>query len=137
MNADELGEYLDRHFHQPGDRLFRMEVLPAYAVDSDGDDYERWLDGATEPTWSRKQPWLDTLRGERANGQISTMINDDTVVPMTYDGRGRFVNAHVADRGEVAAYVRTRDVAWAAAEPFVTWWARHPELHRRRATQAQ
>lgn len=42
--------------------LFRWETLPAYEVASDGTDYRRYLDGAPEPTWERKQPWLDTLR---------------------------------------------------------------------------
>ncbi|WP_037068949.1 DUF6879 family protein [Pseudonocardia acaciae] len=187
MDADELGGFIDQRFRLPGDRLFRMEVLPAYEVDSDGDDYRRWLDGATEPTWSRKQPWLDSLRRERDNGQVSTrvrvlsdelttyeryacefgyvhnasagedirvlhrgehalphelqeedfwVINDDIVVPMRYDQHGRFESAYVAEHDEVATYVRARDVAWAAAEPFLAWWARHPELHRRTA-QAQ
>lgn len=52
------------------DRLFRMETLPAYAVDSDGDDYHRWVAGEPEPTWERKQPWLDVLRADRDAGRI-------------------------------------------------------------------
>lgn len=47
---------------------------PAYEVASDGEDYQQWLAGAAEPTWSRKQPWLDTLRRERENGQVSTRV---------------------------------------------------------------
>ena len=74
MDVTALGRYIDEHFYRPGHRLFRMEVLPAYEVDSDGEDYERWLGGACEPSWSRKQPWLDTLRRERDNDQVSTRI---------------------------------------------------------------
>lgn len=181
MDAAALGRFIDEHYHQPGDRLFRMEVLPEYEVGSDGDDYHRWLAGATEPTWSRKQPWLDTLHRERENGQVSTrvrilseqvtnyeryacdfgyrynaayedirvlhrgehpvpadliehdfwIINDAVVVRMCYDDHGRFDCAEVADPGHLDEYLRTRDRAWQAAEPFPDWWNRHPELHRR------
>ena len=40
-----------------------------YEVATDGSDYRRWLDGATEPTWERKQAWFDTLDRERAEGR--------------------------------------------------------------------
>jgi len=73
MDAEALGCFIDEHYHRPGDRLFRMEVLPEYEVGSDGEDFRRWLAGAGEPTWSRKQPWLDTLRREHANGQVSRL----------------------------------------------------------------
>jgi hypothetical protein len=69
-----LGEYIDHRYRGPGDTLFRMETLPVYAVGADGDDYRRWLAGAREPTWSRKRPWLDVLRRERANGQVSRRV---------------------------------------------------------------
>lgn len=181
MDAEALGRLIDEGYNQPGDRLFRMEVLPEYDVASDGEDFARWLEGATEPTWTRKQPWLDTLRSERDNGQISMrvrilsdqvtdyeryacdfgyryngeyedirvlhrgeheipagliqrdfwIIRDSIVVTMCYDGHGRFDGAEVADPGELADHLRTRDQAWAAAEPFATWWARHPEVHRK------
>lgn len=74
MDAEALGHFIDEHYNRSGDRLFRMEVLPEYEVTSDGEDFRRWLEGATEPTWTRKQPWLDTLRKERENGQISTRV---------------------------------------------------------------
>lgn len=74
MDAEALGRFIDEHYNQSGDQLFRMEVLPEYEVTSDGEDFQRWLEGATEPTWSRKQPWLDTLRRERENGQISRRV---------------------------------------------------------------
>ncbi|MGH3976400.1 MAG: DUF6879 family protein [Pseudonocardiaceae bacterium] len=74
MDVQALGRFIDEHYHRPGDRLFRMEVLPEYEVSSDGEDFRRWLEGAAEPTWSRKQPWLDTLRRERDNGQISRRV---------------------------------------------------------------
>lgn len=49
--------------------LFRWERLPAYEVASDGSDYRRYLDGDAEPTWARKQPWLDTLASWAREGR--------------------------------------------------------------------
>jgi hypothetical protein len=183
MDAGLLGRFIDEHYNQPGDHLFRMEVLPEYEVTSDGDDFHRWLDGAPEPIWSRKQPWLDTLRREHENGQISRrvrilseqvtayeryacdfgyryngayeeirvlhrgeheippdllerdfwIVGDSVVVKMHYGKHGHFEGADVADPSELADHVRSRDAAWAAAELFAQWWARHPELHRNAA----
>lgn len=68
MDLSTLGEFIEAHAVRPGDSVFRMECLPAYAVTSDGDDFHRWLAGAAEPTWARKQAWLDALSEDRANG---------------------------------------------------------------------
>ena len=68
MNLATLGEFIEAHAHQPGDSVFRMECLPRYAVTSDGDDYHRWVAGASHPTWSRKQSWLDELACDHAKG---------------------------------------------------------------------
>lgn len=70
LDADQLGERLDRYQHS----LFRMETLPEYAVDDDGDDYRRWLRGEPEPTWSRITPWLDMLRADHAAGKVNTRV---------------------------------------------------------------
>jgi len=70
LNPEELGRYLGRYEHT----LFRMETLPAYAVTSDGDDFNRWLAGEAEPTWERKNRWLDVLRTERAAGKVSRRV---------------------------------------------------------------
>jgi hypothetical protein len=61
------------------------------------------------------------------------IIADSVVVRMHYGKRGRFEGADVADSAELADHLRTRDVAWPAAEPFAQWWDRHPELHRKAA----
>jgi uncharacterized protein DUF6879 len=55
-------------------RLFRMETLARYSVDSDGDDYRRWLAGEPEPSWDRLGRWLNVLREERAAGKISRRV---------------------------------------------------------------
>lgn len=74
LDIQQLGQLIDERFHRPGDQIFRMETLPEYSVGSDGGDFRRWLEGAKEPTWSRKEPWLNTLRARRANGQISRRV---------------------------------------------------------------
>jgi hypothetical protein len=77
-------------------------------------------------------------RGEHAipDSIIATdfwLVNDAHVIPMHYDEGGRFLGAELLPDNQLDAYRRTRDVAWAAAEPFLAWWARHPELHRHAA----
>jgi hypothetical protein len=178
LDENGLGLRLDR-FRQ---RLFRWESLPEYQVDSDGDDYRRWLAGDPDPLSDRKRRWLATLGRERAEGRVSTrvrvlseqltdyeryscefgyalnaaagedirvlrrgehripdefvdrdfwLVDADEVVEMHYDRHGRFLGAEVKAAVELDSYLHLRDLAWEAAEPFVPWWARHPELHRK------
>lgn len=180
LDAAQLGEHLDRYRHS----LFRMESLPEYAVTDDGDDFQRWMRGEREPTWSRINPWLDMLRADTAAKKVNTrvrvlsehltdyeiysctwgypfttaagedvrvlrrgehhpmarngrygdwwLIDDTEVVVMRYDDHGRFEGAEVVSNPLlVTAYRVLRNTAWAAAEPFGRWWARHPELHRK------
>ncbi|MGH3975254.1 MAG: DUF6879 family protein, partial [Pseudonocardiaceae bacterium] len=109
MDFEALGCFIDERYKQPGDQLFRMEVLPEYEVASDGEDFRRWLEGATEPTWTRKQPWLDTLRREREHGQISTRVRilSDQVTDYEryacdfgYRYNGEYEDIRVLHRGE-------------------------------------
>ncbi|RSM35204.1 hypothetical protein DMA12_45265 [Amycolatopsis balhimycina DSM 5908] len=65
LDIQQLGNYIDEHYTRT---LFRLETLPQYLVDSDGEDYRRYVTGLPGPTMSRKQPWLDTLRAERDRG---------------------------------------------------------------------
>lgn len=170
---------LSRRLSQFTSRLFRLETLPAYTVDSDGDNYRRWLAGEPEPTSERFQQWLDVLRARRTAGRVSSrvrilceqlsdyeryacewgythtseageeirvlhrgehhipdliemdfwIVDDADVVLMRYDEDGRFDCAEVTTN-DLAAFLHTRDTAWAAAEPFGSWWSRHPELRR-------
>jgi hypothetical protein len=64
LTLDQMVELLDRH-HQTD--LLRLETLPWYAVESDGDDYRRWLDD--QPPAVDKSGWLDTLRRDTAAGK--------------------------------------------------------------------
>jgi hypothetical protein len=65
------------------------------------------------------------------------LLDSDTdhaaVLRMFYDAAGRFIGAEEADAAELNDYRTARDAAWSAAEPFNSWWARHPEYHRSRA----
>lgn len=60
------------------------------------------------------------------------LLDDQAVLVMCYDERGRFLGADPADLAELARYRRARDATWEAAEPFATYWARHPRYHRAR-----
>ena len=76
---------------------------------------------------------------ENEHGQPATLIredfwlvNDAVLIPMHYDDHGRFLWADcTTDAAMIAPYLQARDDAYVAAEPFSTWWSRHPELHRR------
>jgi hypothetical protein len=58
------------------------------------------------------------------------LIDDATVVRMYYDQDGRFAGAEVLDDSELPRYRAVRDAALAAAEPFTSYWQRHPEYHQ-------
>jgi hypothetical protein len=65
LDEQQIGQYIDEHFTRT---LFRLETLPQYLVDSDGEDYRHYVAGLPGPTMSRKEPWLDTLRAEHERG---------------------------------------------------------------------
>lgn len=58
------------------------------------------------------------------------LFDDDAVARLHYDGEGRFLGAELADAADVPRYRDYRDLAVRAAEPFASWWARHPEYQR-------
>lgn len=55
------------------------------------------------------------------------LIDDRDGIRMHYYPDGRFLGAGPVGSDQVLRYQHCRDAAVAAAEPFVTWWARHPE----------
>jgi hypothetical protein len=61
------------------------------------------------------------------------LVDDRDVVAMHYDEAGKFTGAEVLHASELARYRKIRDAAWEAAVPFKTWWADHPQYHRRDA----
>lgn len=57
------------------------------------------------------------------------LIDDTYALFMQYDHDGVFVGAEL-EPTMVQICRNVRDAIWLASEPFGTWWARHPELHR-------
>jgi Family of unknown function (DUF6879) len=58
------------------------------------------------------------------------LFDEDTVARLHYDDEGHFLGADLADGTDVPRYRGYRDLAVDAAEPFASWWARHPEYRR-------
>lgn len=85
LDGEALGRSIESHIQGRGDRIFRMELLPAYSVDSDGDDYRRWLNGATEPTWERKRITLDMLHARADAGVVSRRVRVFTPELTSYE----------------------------------------------------
>jgi len=76
---------------------------------------------------------LDLAERPRPAGLLDEdfwLLDDDGVLIMRYDVRGRFLGAEPADFAELARYRRARDVAWQASTPFADYWAAHPGYHR-------
>lgn len=72
LSAAELGEYIDARLTRSA---FRLELLDRYDVDSDGDDFARYLRGEPQPTAERKQPWLERLRREYEAGIVNHRVH--------------------------------------------------------------
>lgn len=74
LDARALGRVITGATDHAGADVFRMELLPRYAVSSDGDDYWRWRAGAREPDWERKALTTDRLRTRVATGVTSRRV---------------------------------------------------------------
>jgi len=72
LTEAELGDFIDAHYHEPGDQLFRMERLPWYHVPSQNADREAWLAGRFDP--AQVMAWATRLAAERARGMISQRL---------------------------------------------------------------
>lgn len=76
---------------------------------------------------------LDLGRRARPAGLLDEdfwLLDDEAVLLMHYDERGRFLGATEADDRD--PYRRARDAAWQAAEPLGHYWRKHPEYHQKR-----
>lgn len=71
LTERELGDLLD----QAQVELFRLEVLDAYDVATDGGDFARYLAGEPGPDLARKGPWLDRLRQDAARGLHNSRVH--------------------------------------------------------------
>lgn len=58
------------------------------------------------------------------------LLDDRLAVRMHYDAGGQFVGADVLAETELPHYRSVRDAALLAAEPFSSYWSRHPQYHR-------
>jgi hypothetical protein len=58
------------------------------------------------------------------------LIDGETVARMIYDAGGRFVAAEILPPAQLPRYLAARDAALAAAEPFRSYWDRHPQFHQ-------
>jgi len=72
LTLAELGEFVARHHTRD---LFRLETLPRYSSDSDGDDFRRYIRGDPAPSAEAKQPWLDRIRADVATGRAWRRIH--------------------------------------------------------------
>lgn len=66
LSLARLGEFVARHHTRD---LFRLETLPRYTSDSDGDDFRRYLRGEPAPNAEARTPWLDRLRADVEAGR--------------------------------------------------------------------
>jgi hypothetical protein len=71
LNEAELGTLLD----QAQRELFRLEVLDAYDVATDGGDFARYVAGERGPDPARKGPWLQRLREDAARGLHNSRVH--------------------------------------------------------------
>lgn len=83
LDEDQLAACFDEEHFQ--ESAFRLELLPEYAVGSDGGDFQRWLDGAAEPTWERKNAWLDVLRADMMAGRLNCRVKVMSPNPTLYE----------------------------------------------------
>lgn len=60
------------------------------------------------------------------------LFDDETAARLHYGEDGRFIGAELASSAELPRYRRYRDLTLEVAEPFSSWWARHPEYQRER-----
>jgi hypothetical protein len=72
LSATDLGSYIDSRLTRSA---FRLELLDQYDVDSDGDDFRRFVSGETAPTPERKRPWLQRLRQDAAQGILNHRVH--------------------------------------------------------------
>jgi len=58
------------------------------------------------------------------------LIDDQHILRVHYGDAGHYLGMELIDESELPRYRRARDAALAPAEPFGSWWARHPEEWR-------
>ena len=72
LTEAELGDFIDAHYHGPGDLLFHKEGLSWYDVPSQNADRAAWRAGRFDP--AQVMAWADRLADERARGMVSRRL---------------------------------------------------------------
>lgn len=65
--------------------LFRLETLPAYDVDSDGSDYERYIRGEPGPDRRARDAWHEVLQADLDRGVMTTRVRVIHNPPTDYE----------------------------------------------------
>lgn len=113
-----------RVLHGLPDDYLRFEMAWAYVSNVAAGEDIRVLDlteVATPPHFVDAEFW---------------MLDRERVAVMTYGDDGRFLHADAVEGLDATPYVDAAETAWDMAEPFTSWWARHPEFHRPVAASA-
>lgn len=71
LDEQQLGEYIDARFTR---MLWRLETHDHLDVESDGDDFRRYVAGLPLDM-TRRNAWLDVLRGEVADGKHTFRVH--------------------------------------------------------------
>jgi len=108
LDGDGLSDFIEAHFTARGDRLFRMERLPLYAVDHQSAELTAWREGRSfDLSW--KQSWLNVLAGWLEQGMrtsrvrvLSAQLSDDEAraCHWGYPLTGQYEDIRVLHRGE-------------------------------------
>ena len=59
LTENELGRYIDERLTKSA---FRLELLDRYDVDSEREDFARYLSGEPIASLAQRRPWLDRRR---------------------------------------------------------------------------
>jgi hypothetical protein len=111
-----------RLLHSPLPDYQRYACEWVYAYNTAAGDDSRVLD-ATEVSLPEVKPPDFWLVEDAIDAQIAIM---------NYDDEGCFLGAtHSDERVVIDGYREVRRILWERAEPFYSWWDRHPEHHRR------
>ena len=106
---------------------FRLETLDSYAADSDG--------GYAYNVKAGQDVRILDLAERHRPAAVDVdhdfwLVDDQTLIRMHYTPYGEFSAAEPLAPAALPRYLAARDAALKAAEPFGSYWERHPEYHR-------
>lgn len=147
----DAGEYAQYLQGEPGpDHAGKAGWLEGLRADRDAGRGWRYVHVLRSPLTSYLRYELDWCYGPNADAGMDIRILDlaetelpsallrmgdfvvvdgDAVIRMHYDLDNDFSGAEIVNQNP-AVYVAMSALLWNAAEPFASWWARHPGEHR-------